>query len=73
MLKISQEKLWKQLKVVLTDHDSLLLGDKVFMMHFSLEICRYFIAKNFYTVMGMVCIHSTCMPATNYNAISWYR
>ena len=53
MLKISQEKLWKQLKVVLTDHDSLLLGDKVFMIHFSLEICRYFIAENFYTVLGI--------------------
>ena len=34
-----------------------------FMIH-----CRYFIAKFFYTVMGMVCIDSTCMPGTNYNA-----
>ena len=52
------------MKVVLTD--SLLLRK----IQFSLEICRYFIAENFYTVMGIVCIDSTCMPGTNYNAIS---
>ena len=56
------------MKAVLTD--SLLLRKKIFMIHFSLKICRYFIAENFYTVMGIVCIDSTSMPGTNYNAIS---
>ena len=69
MLRIIQKKLWKQMKVVVTD--SLLLREKkIFMIQFSLEICRYFIAENFYTVMEIVCIDSTCMPGKNYNAIS---
>ena len=59
MLQIFQTKLWKQMKVVLTD---VLLLRKI---HFSLEICRYFIAEHFYTVMGIVCIDSTCKPGTN--------